>query len=190
MRRKSTILASICAALAAVTVACGGGDDSNADATPTATSTRPASTPTRSASATPVTSPGDPAATPTTVPPTASASVSTPDAPRPPTPPPLPTQPPPPPPLSITVVAKMLRFAPNALSAPAGATLNVTLDNQDAGVPHDIGFFDPSGAQVATTETATGPSVRSTVFTPAMPGSYNFECRVHPFQMTGTLTVQ
>ncbi len=98
--------------------------------------------------------------------------------------------PPPPPSISLTIVAKGIRFAPNALSAPVGAMVNVTLDNQDSGVPHDITFFDPAGTRVAGTEIATGPNASSTAFTPGGTGSYSFKCTVHPFQMTGTLTIQ
>lgn len=79
---------------------------------------------------------------------------------------------------------------PNSLTAPAGALVNVTLDNQDDGLPHDITFFDAAGTRAAGTEIATGPSVSSTAFTPATTGSYSFKCTVHPFQMKGTLTVQ
>jgi plastocyanin len=68
--------------------------------------------------------------------------------------------------------------------------VNVTLDNQDAGVSHDVTFFDPAGTRVAGTEIAAGPNVSSATFTPVAAGNYSFKCTVHPLQMTGTLTVQ
>jgi plastocyanin len=92
--------------------------------------------------------------------------------------------------VSLTVVARGIRFLPNTLSAPAGATITATLDNQDEGTPHDLTFRDPGGTTIAATDIFNGPGQQSVTFTPAGPGSYGFVCTVHPTQMTGRLTVQ
>ena len=66
----------------------------------------------------------------------------------------------------------------------------LNLDNQDAGVLHDIQVFTSAGAMLAATDAVAGPNTRSVTFTPPAAGSYPFKCSVHPRQMVGTLFVQ
>ena len=91
---------------------------------------------------------------------------------------------------SITIVAADTKFVPSFASLPAGATLTLTFDNQDAGVAHDIEIFDPSSAEIAHTEIANGPDVQTITFTLGAPGRYSFKCVVHPTKMFGSFTVQ
>lgn len=87
-------------------------------------------------------------------------------------------------------MAKDVAFVPNALTVSAGGVVTITFENQDAGVAHDIVFFDPAGARIAGTEVATGPITQRTSFTAAAPGRYAFKCTVHPQQMYGTITAR
>jgi plastocyanin len=95
----------------------------------------------------------------------------------------------------IEVAAKDLQFAPRTLRARPNTQITVRLNNQDAGVQHNIAFY-PS--RTATTEPLVsgargalfqGPGIQDTSFTTPGPGSYFFRCDVHP-DMTGTFTVQ
>src|SRR5215216_3569633 len=44
-------------------------------------------------------------------------------------------------PVNVTVVAKGLAFDKRTINASPGADVNVVLDNQDAGVLHNIAFY-------------------------------------------------
>jgi plastocyanin len=98
-------------------------------------------------------------------------------------------------PVEVTVVARNLQFDKRTLTANAGASFAVTLDNQDAGVLHNIAFYS---ARAATQPLVPGQSVgelfagaaqRTLTFTPPRAGSFFYRCDVHPDSMTGTLTV-
>jgi len=83
-------------------------------------------------------------------------------------------------------------FTPNSLEAKAGAKITVTYDNESS-LPHNLHFYEGSDAtapSLAATQVATGPDVQKVSFTaPSKPGSYFFQCDVHPDIMTGTLVV-
>ena len=96
-------------------------------------------------------------------------------------------------PVSVTIIAQNLAFDLDRLVANAGSEFNVTLDNRDAGVPHNIAFYtDRSGSQaILVGELITGPATETVTFTaPASPGTYFFRCDVHPDTMTGAFIVQ
>jgi plastocyanin len=84
------------------------------------------------------------------------------------------------------VRAQNLAFAPGALTVSAGASVTVTLTNQDLSVPHDIGFGIPGAPRAAT---CTGTCTTNVSFTAPAPGTYAFSCSTHPDLMTGRLTV-
>lgn len=90
----------------------------------------------------------------------------------------------------MTVVAKNTTFSPTAITLPAGAQINLTLDNQDAGTAHDIVIYNPDGSVLAQTDIAIGPVQSSVSFTLGAPGTYAFKCSVHPQQMNGRITAQ
>ena len=92
---------------------------------------------------------------------------------------------------AITIVAKNVLFERTELTARAG-TVDITLDNQDAGDVHNVHFFrgdSAGGASVGMTLVANGPSTETVTLT-LEPGSYFFHCDVHPALMHGTLTVR
>jgi plastocyanin len=91
---------------------------------------------------------------------------------------------------SLTIVAKNVAFTTNSLTAHAGSVLHLTLDNQDAGVPHDIIVYDASGAVVGGTSPETGPVQQTLTVTLGAPQRYTFKCSVHPLTMNGVIIVQ
>jgi len=90
---------------------------------------------------------------------------------------------------AIRVVAINLAFQQTVLTVPAGEPFQIVLDNQDPGVQHNIQVFpgeDFSATPIFSGELITGPS-KITYEVPALdPGTYAFNCLVHP-TMTGTI---
>ena len=90
---------------------------------------------------------------------------------------------------TINLVAKGVKFDQSALTVPAaGFTLHY--DNQDNQIPHDFVILDSAGTKVFGTPSLTGPKAQDFPVPAIPPGSYKFECSIHPTQMFGTLTVQ
>jgi plastocyanin len=97
-------------------------------------------------------------------------------------------------PTSVTVVAKNLQFNPRSITASVGQPLTVTLDNQDAGVQHNIAFFTNRSATTLLTSDSRmdifpGVAQKSFTFTPSRAGTFYFHCDVHP-DMNGSLIVK
>lgn len=96
-------------------------------------------------------------------------------------------------PASFNIVAENIQFDVESITVSAGVEVTVTLDNRDAGVPHNIAFYTDSSASqlIAGTEVENGPVTQTLTFTaPTAPGTYFFRCDVHPDTMTGALVVQ
>jgi plastocyanin len=96
-------------------------------------------------------------------------------------------------PVAVTLLAKNLSFDPTSITASIGVEVTVTLDNQDAGVLHNVAFYTDRSASSAihVGELITGVATEDVVFTaPSTPGSYFFRCDVHPDTMTGAFNVQ
>ena len=74
------------------------------------------------------------------------------------------------------------RFAPAAITVPAGTTVTWTNDDH---FTHSVQFLDgglPSEPQVMEPGKAT-------TFTFATPGTYRYQCHLHPQNMKGTVVV-
>ena len=67
----------------------------------------------------------------------------------------------------------------------AGATVTVTMQNEDSGVDHNLAFSLPGQG---LGETCTGPCTATQTFTANPAGSYFFFCSIHP-EMFGTFIV-
>lgn len=93
--------------------------------------------------------------------------------------------------ITAPVGAVSTGFAETEITVDAGKPFTVCFENQDTGIPHNVGFYDKQGGtEFAKTEIATGP-ILSTVEVPAQqPGEYWFQCDVHPTTMTGKLVVK
>ena len=87
--------------------------------------------------------------------------------------------------MSLTFVAKDLAFNRTTASAPAGARVTATLQNDDAGIEHNLTFSVPG---LPHGDTCLGPCTRTQTFTAPGAGSYFFLCTIH--DMSGTFVVQ
>jgi plastocyanin len=83
------------------------------------------------------------------------------------------------------------KFGTTAYSVAAGQTYTLTLTNTGEAVHnwHLIGLKGPDGKEIATPLTAGGKST-SVTFVITRPGTYHFQCDVHPTDMTGTIIAQ
>jgi mono/diheme cytochrome c family protein len=88
----------------------------------------------------------------------------------------------------VKEVAKGIAFVNKDLSAPADVPWKLELDNQDAGIPHNIEIKDASGASVFKGEIFNGNAVKVYDVPALAAGDYTFICTVHP-NMVGTLKV-
>jgi len=93
-----------------------------------------------------------------------------------------------------TLVAKGIAWAQSELLFVAGKEITLTLDNQDAGVPHNFGLYSDKGRSPSKEvfkpkeDTAGGSKLDYKI--PALKaGTYYFQCDIHP-NMNGTATVQ
>ncbi len=118
---------------------------------------------------------------------------------------PSPTTPPPPPsptapPCSpegavVMVVAQATAFNTDCLAAPADTAFSVVLDNEDAGVPHNVAIFEDSslsrrvGGASGADDFITGPDQATYEVSALSAGTYYFHCDLHPPQMNGTFVV-
>ncbi len=96
-------------------------------------------------------------------------------------------------PTNVTLVAKNVKFDLSTITASAGQPVTVTLDNQDAGVLHNVAFYTDRSASspIHKGNILTGPATEDVSFTaPSTPGNYFFRCDVHPDTMFGTFVVQ
>jgi len=119
-----------------------------------------------------------------------------------PTPPPPPPSGEPKPPAGevvkvLTTAEAPLAFNVDTITAKAGTALSIEYTN-DSGVPHNIAFYqgeDATAPVIAVTvpydEAEPGPGdVQLLTFdVPDEPGSYYFDCQIHPVQMFGTFEV-
>ena len=96
-------------------------------------------------------------------------------------------------PVSTTLVARNLAFDKRTITASPNVDVTVTLDNQDAGVLHNVSFYTnrSAGTKIFVGELKAGVSQSVEKFkSPASAGNYFFRCDAHPDQMTGTFVVK
>jgi plastocyanin len=84
----------------------------------------------------------------------------------------------------LVIVAKDLRFVPDAVTVKAGEQTPIVLDNQEA-APHNIAVKDAAGETVFKGEIVS-TSKAASVLPPLEAGTYTFWCEVHP-DMVGTI---
>jgi plastocyanin len=117
--------------------------------------------------------------------------------------------PPPPPPSSsssaaappaggatLDLAAKNTAFDKRSLSAAANSPVTVRFNNQDAGVTHNVAFYKSKSsltqplAPGSKGNLLTGPASENITFTAPGPGTYYYQCDVHPDQMNGSFVVK
>jgi mono/diheme cytochrome c family protein/plastocyanin len=89
----------------------------------------------------------------------------------------------------VTLTASGIKWTTPQLTAPIGKPFVLTLDNQDASVPHNVEIKDPGGTVVFTSDTFPGVAQRDFTVPALTAGPHPFVCLVHP-TMTGTITAQ
>ena len=91
-------------------------------------------------------------------------------------------------PASTTIVAQSLAFDTGEIELPAGTESTVTLDNQETGVPHNFAVYADEARTdpIFQGENITGPASIPYTIPPLDPGTYFFQCDVHP-EMAGTV---
>jgi plastocyanin len=87
------------------------------------------------------------------------------------------------------ITASAVAFDKTELELPAGQETSLPFDNKDAGIPHNVSIYAEQGGEALFQgEIITGPA-KVDYSVPALdPGSYYFQCDVHP-NMSGTVTV-
>jgi plastocyanin len=94
--------------------------------------------------------------------------------------------PPSPPAGGAVIVASGIAFDRATLEVPTGRTFPLLFENRDF-APHDVAIYPENGDDaVFVGETFSGPDSRIYQVPSLPPGTYRFECQVHP-QMDGTL---
>jgi plastocyanin len=91
----------------------------------------------------------------------------------------------------VQISALNIKYEQTALTAPAGTPFQISFENKDAGVPHNVSLHlgDTNGAELFKGEIFNGVATRVYDVPALNAGSYAFVCSVHP-TMIGTLTVQ
>ena len=86
----------------------------------------------------------------------------------------------------FTVTAKNVAFTPTKLSIPANEDVEITFDNQDSSVPHNLDIMTPTAFK---TDVKSGPTKDTLKVNVAKAGTYDYQCDVHPTTMKGQITV-
>src|SRR5439155_1810410 len=82
-------------------------------------------------------------------------------------------------------------FAQKSLTGTASKDLAICFDNQDPSVQHNVDVYDhQNGKSLAAADVITGPAQELLDVSALKPGSYFYQCDIHPTVMTGTLTVK
>jgi plastocyanin len=91
----------------------------------------------------------------------------------------------------VQISALNIKYEQTALTAPANTPFQVSFENKDAGVPHNVTLHlgDTNGAELFKGQIFNGVATRVYDVPALDAGSYAFACSVHP-TMIGTLTVQ
>ena len=91
----------------------------------------------------------------------------------------------------IAISALAFAFDPLTVTAPADTSFQVSFENKDAGVPHNIALYlgSPTGAELFKGAIFNGVETRVYSVPPLDAGAYAFVCTVHP-TMIGTLTAK
>ncbi len=88
--------------------------------------------------------------------------------------------------VTVDLTAHDTAFDESTLEVPAGETFAIQFDNED-GLPHNVSIH--GNGEARNGDVFTGPGQRTYVFAGLPPGTYTFQCDIHPTTMTGTFVV-
>ncbi len=95
--------------------------------------------------------------------------------------------------LTTAVTASGMAFDVTTITLKANTATTITFDNKDAGIPHNIAIY-PSSSELTSPlfrgDIVTGPATATYTIPPLKPGTYYFQCDVHPTVMNGQVVVK
>ncbi len=94
--------------------------------------------------------------------------------------------------VKLTLVAENTKFDKTSLEAPAGKVVILTMENKDS-IEHTFSLYQSadSNAPLFAGQKFAGPSFLTYQFTaPDTPGTYHFQCDIHPSTMNGDFIVK
>jgi len=94
--------------------------------------------------------------------------------------------------VKLTLVAENTKFDKTSLEAPAGKDVTLTMENKDS-IEHTFALYETKAAthRLAGGQTFSGPAFLTYQFTaPETPGTYHFQCDIHPNAMNGEFIVK
>ena len=94
--------------------------------------------------------------------------------------------------VKLTLVAQNTKFDKTTLEAPAGEDVALTMENKDS-IEHTFSLYETAGAteKLAGGQAFSGPAFLTYQFTaPETPGTYHFQCDIHPTAMNGDFVVK
>jgi plastocyanin len=90
----------------------------------------------------------------------------------------------------VQLTAQGIAFSTTELALPAGGDDVVAFTNNDPGTPHNFAIYTAQGGEaIFQGEIITGPASTEYHFPAPDPGTYHFQCDVHPTVMFGSVTV-
>jgi plastocyanin len=94
---------------------------------------------------------------------------------------------------TTAVTASGIAFDVATITLKANTATTLTFDNKDAGIPHNIAIY-PSASELTSPlfrgDIITGPATAEYRIPPLKPGTYYFQCDVHPTTMNGQVIVK
>jgi cytochrome c oxidase subunit 2 len=93
---------------------------------------------------------------------------------------------------TVQVVAKNISWDTNCIAVPAGASVPLTMVNDDAGINHNFAIWDSPLQKTQYFQTGKFPGVATQSFSISElpPGKYYFQCNVHGPAMSGVYIVR
>jgi plastocyanin len=90
----------------------------------------------------------------------------------------------------VQLTAQGIAFSTSELALPAGGEDVIAFTNNDPGTPHNFAIYTGQGGEaIFNGQIVTGPASTEYHFPAPAPGTYHFQCDVHPTVMFGTVTV-